>query len=224
MPLQDDAVTILTRGTAEMGVPLDATGRERFALYAELLQLWGRKMNLTSRLETREIISTHFLDSLAAFPLLTAARESSLIDIGSGAGFPSLPLKICLPGLSVVLVESAHKKVSFCREVIRRLDLADAAVVEGRGEAVAMEEDLAGAFDWAVIRAVGEAAKMVRLSFPFLRPGGTLILYKGDPGKEELRALEKETARLGADFTLQPVRVPYLDAHRTLVLVRKCST
>jgi 16S rRNA (guanine527-N7)-methyltransferase len=222
--MEGEVGKILARGAAETGATLDDAGRNRFSLYAELLQLWGRKMNLTSRLETREIVITHFLDSLSAFPLLTAASKTSLIDIGSGAGFPSLPLKICLPGLSVTLVEGAHKKVSFCREVIRRLDLAGATVVEGRGEDVAGREDLGGAFDWAVVRAVGEAAKMTRLSFPFLRPGGTLILYKGTPGEEELRALEKESARLGADFTLRPVRVPYLDARRTLILVRKCST
>jgi 16S rRNA (guanine527-N7)-methyltransferase len=222
--MEGDVREILARGAAETGVTLDATGRDRFSLYAELLQLWGRKMNLTSRLETREVVITHFLDSLSAFPLLAAAPETSLIDIGSGAGFPSLPLKICLPGLSVVLVESAHKKVSFCREVIRRLDLAGATVVEARGEDVAGREDLAGSFDWAVVRAVGEAAKMARLSFPFLRPGGTLILYKGTPGETELRSLEKEAARLGADFTLQPVQVPYLDASRTLILIKKCST
>jgi 16S rRNA (guanine527-N7)-methyltransferase len=222
--MEVDAREILDQGAAETGVTLDAAGRDRFSLYAELLQLWGRKMNLTSRLETREIVITHFLDSLAAFPLLAAARKTSLVDIGSGAGFPSLPLKICLPDLSAVLVESAHKKVSFCREVIRRLDLADTTVVEGRGESVAGREDLAGAFDWAVVRAVGEAAKMARLSFPFLRPGGTLILYKGTPGEMELRSLEKESARLGAAFTLQPVQVPFLNARRTLVLLRKCST
>jgi len=222
--VEDDAREILARGAAETGVTLDAAGEDRFSLYAELLQLWGRKMNLTSRIETRAVVTTHFLDSLAAYPLLAGASGTSLVDIGSGAGFPSLPLKICLPRLSVVLVESAHKKVSFCREVIRRLDLAGATVVEGRGEEVSGREDLAGAFDWAVVRAVGEAAKMARISFPFLRPGGTLILYKGTPGEEELRSLEKESARLGATITLRPVQVPYLDAHRTLILIRKCST
>jgi 16S rRNA (guanine527-N7)-methyltransferase len=222
--MESGAAEILARGAAEIGATLDDAGKERFSIYAELLQLWGRKMNLTSRLEEREIVITHFLDSLSAFPLLNVARESSLIDIGSGAGFPSLPLKICLSGLSLVLVESTHKKASFCREVIRRLDLDDTAVVEGRGENVAGRADLAGVFDWGVVRAVGKAAKMVRLSFPFLRPGGTLILYKGSLGGEELRSLEKEAAHQSATFTLQSVRVPYLDARRTLVLVRKCST
>jgi 16S rRNA (guanine527-N7)-methyltransferase len=222
--VEDAARELLARGAAETGVTLDNLGEDRFSLYAELLQRWGRKMNLTSRLETKEIVTTHFLDSLAALPLLAGASGTALVDIGSGAGFPSLPLKICLPRLSVVLVESAHKKVSFCREVIRRLDLAGATVVEGRGEEASGREDLAGAFDWAVVRAVGEAAKMARIAFPFLRPGGTLILYKGIPGEEELLSLKEESALLGAEFTLRPVQVPSLDAHRTLVLVRKCFT
>ena len=124
---------MLVEGADRLGAPLDPTRVEQFAAYAALLQLWGKKINLTSRRTETEIVVYHFLDSLAGLQVL-GRREVRLADIGAGAGFPGLPLKIALPALSLTLMESSHKKISFCREVVRTLGLEGVTFLEERAE------------------------------------------------------------------------------------------
>ncbi len=214
----------LRGGARELGAALGETEVARFEAYAGLLQLWGGKMNLTARLDSSGIVTHHFLDSLTLLPFLPTEGSTSLIDVGAGAGFPALPLKICLPALAVTLVESSHKKVSFCREVVRRLGLQGVKVVEGRAEALGGSAPWRGAYDWAVARALGPTALSIRLCVPFLRPGGRLALYKGRIDEAELRRLEDQAAAEGALLTVESVSVPFLQAARSLVFLKKCST
>jgi len=197
---------------------------EQFALYADLLQRWGRKINLSSRLKTEEIITYHFLDSLTAFSTIAGGPGRKLVDIGSGAGFPALPLKVCMSDLRVHLVEGSRKKVSFCREVVRRLKLQGVEVLQERGERVSDLPAYENSFDWSVVRAVGRAHEVLRICLPLLRPGGSAILFKAVLEGEELRSLEKEIDRRGASLRLLPVDVPHLHAPRVLAVVKKCST
>jgi len=215
---------MLVDGGRRLGVELDAESVALFDSYAELLRKWGKKMNLSSRLGMSEIVLYHFLDSLAGYRLLAGAGEGALIDIGAGAGFPALPLKICLPGLAVSLVDSSNKKVSFCREAVRHLGLADVEIVHARGEELAKMPAWTGQFDWAVARALAPALKAARLCLPFLKPGGRLLLYKGKAGEDEILPLREEMDQVGAAVEVRDVQVPFLDASRSLVVVTKCST
>lgn len=224
MTFDTGAAEKLAEGARILGIPAGPAEIDLFSRYGDLLQLWGKKMNLTSRLKGREIAVYHFLDSLSAFRTIAGRGGGNLVDIGAGAGFPALPLKICIPGLRAVLVESSRKKVSFCREVVRRLELPDVEVLHERGELLSAQEGYGEIFDWAVTRAVGASADMAKICLPFLRPGGTAILYKATLEGEELEALEEETSRAGASLSLLPVTVPFLDAPRTLALVTKRST
>lgn len=221
--LDEASRTLLIDGALRLGVDLGAREVDCFATYAALLRKWGRKMNLSSRLEAREIVIYHFLDSLAAYRLVAAGGEGALVDIGAGAGFPALPLKICLPGLEVSLVDGSNKKVSFCREVVRNLDLAGVEIVQGRGEELARMRSWAGKFEWAVARALAPAPKAARLCMPFLKPGGTLVLYMGRAAEEELLPLREEAVRAGAAVEVHEAQIPFLDASRTLVLVRRST-
>jgi 16S rRNA (guanine527-N7)-methyltransferase len=215
---------LLVSGAGSMGVDLSPSVVERFDTYVGLLQKWGKKMNLSTRLETDEIVVYHFLDSLAACRAIALKGGGSLVDIGAGAGFPALPLKIALPRLEVSLIDSSNKKVSFCREVVRRLDLTAVEIAQGRGEELARQPAWKGRFDWAVARAFGAAVKAARIGLPFLREGGTLILYKGKVREEELLPLREEADRVGAAVRVEEIRVPSLDASRSLVFVTQCST
>lgn len=219
-----DLGELLRRGAEDLGVRLHAREEALFSRYADLLQLWGGKMNLTSRLETGEIIIYHFLDSLTAYRTVAGRGGKRLIDVGAGAGFPGLPLKICLQDLDTHLAESSKKRVSFCREVVRQLGLSGVVVRQERGEKLSLEAEYEQSFDWAVVRAVGPADEMLRICLPFLRQGGTAILFKALLEGEELRLLELEALRQGVSIELLPVRVPFLDAPRTLVLATRCST
>ena len=116
--------------------------------------------------------------------------EARVVDLGAGAGFPSFPLKFALPGLRVTLVESVRKKVSFCQEVIRATGSAGIEAICGRGEDIARQEAHRGGYAWAVSRALASSAEVLKLAHPFLAPGGSVLIYKGAPGREELDDLD----------------------------------
>jgi 16S rRNA (guanine527-N7)-methyltransferase len=180
-------------------------------------------MNLTTRLGSREIVTHHFLDALSGVPVVAATPEARLLDLGTGAGLPGLPLKIALGGLRLVLLEGVRKKVVFCQEVIRETSLASAEAVWGRAEELKRDPRHAGRYDWVVSRAVGQAADLVALGRPLLAPGGRLLLYKGKPSLEELAGLDRVCARRAMRWHSRPVAVPHLEASRTLIIVEPAA-
>ena len=202
-----------------MGVTLDPAAVERFSVYLGLLQLWGKKINLTTRLETSEVIIYHFLDSLVGAPILESYPDARIVDLGAGAGLPSLPLKFALPGLQVLLVESVRKKVAFCQEAIRATGVTKIEAVWGRGEDLGARPDHHRAYDWAVSRALGSSVDVARLAFPFLAPGGRILLYKGEPDSGELQALDSFCAEKGGAWERRKVSIPHLKAARSLIIV-----
>ena len=217
--MNDSQRDILVAGASAIGVTLDAAALERFSIYMALLQRWGKKINLTTRLESNEIVVYHFLDSLVGVPILQAAAADRVVDLGAGAGLPALPLKFALPGLRMLLVESVRKKVAFCQEVIRAAGASEIEALWGRGEDLGARPDHRGAYDWAVSRALGASADVARLALPFLAPGGRILLYKGEPDSEELQALEAFCTQKRATWELRQVAVPHLDAARSLIIV-----
>lgn len=210
---------LLIAGAADLGVALDDTAVERFFTYLGLLQLWGKKINLTTRLDTSEVIIYHFLDSLAGVPILGSSPNARVVDLGAGAGLPSLPLKFVLPGLRVLLVESVRKKVAFCLEVIRAAGVTGIEAVWGRGEDLGIRSDRHRAYDWAVSRALGSSADVAKLAFPFLAPGGRVLLYKGDPDSGELQELDAFCTEKGGSWEQRKVEIPHLNAARSLIIV-----
>jgi len=209
----------LTAGAAGMGVALNAAALVRFSTYLALLQAWGKKINLTTRLGAEEVVVYHFLDSLCGVPVLAATPSARVVDLGAGAGLPSLPLKFALPELRLLLVESVRKKVAFCQEVIRSTDVADTEALWGRGEDLSLRPEHRGAYDWAVSRALGSAAEVAGLALPFLAPGGRILLYKGKPEPGELNELDLFCAKHRATWELRRVAVPYLEGDRSLIIV-----
>lgn len=217
--MDDSKRELLVRGASTLGVSLDDAALERFSAYLGLLQLWGKKINLTTHLETSEVILYHFLDSLAGVPVLEASATARVVDIGAGAGLPSLPLKFALPGLRVLLVESVRKKVAFCQEAIRVAGVTGIEAQWGRGEDLGARPDHHRAYDWAVSRALGSSADVARLALPFLAPGGQLLLYKGKPDSAELQALDSFCKERGGAWEQRQVSIPHLEAARSLIIV-----
>ena len=211
----------LRNGSTSLGIHLDDEAISRFDLYIRLLQSWGQRMNLSSRLQSREIVVTHFLDSLAGLPLIGGGEGGRVLDLGTGAGFPGIPLKIARPGLEVTLLDGTGKKVTFCREVIRETGLSGISAEWGRAEDLARDPAYAGAFDCVASRAVAKAASLVSLSLPFLKPSGSILLYKGRPEQAELDALGRLCAKKGLTATRHPVAVPGLEASRVIIVVQR---
>lgn len=201
-----------------LGTVLSSRQVEQYDLYAGLLQLWGGKINLTRRISSEDIVVYHFLDSLAG--LMVIGKEAAhMADLGAGAGFPGLALKIALPDVRLFLVESSHKKISFCREVAARAGLGDITFVAERAEQAGRDERCRGACDWVVTRAFRDAAETLGLAAPFLKSDGSLLLYKGAPGRKEIDGLEAEAARQGRSVRTLAARVPFLEAARTFLIV-----
>lgn len=218
--MEDDLRAVLVDGASRMGVELDTGAVSRFATLLSLLQMWGKRINLTTRLEGREIVVHHFLDSLAGVRFLADASAARVVDLGTGAGFPSFPLKFALPGLRFTLVESVRKKVAFCREVIRATGSAGIEAICGRGEEIGRLETHRGGYSWAVSRALASSAEVLRLAHPFLAAGGRVMIYKGAPGKDELDDLDRACEKIGAVWHVHDVEVPLIEARRSLVVVR----
>jgi 16S rRNA (guanine527-N7)-methyltransferase len=164
----------------------------------------------------------HFLDSLTCLMAMGKPGAGRLVDVGSGAGFPGLPIKIAYPHLLVTLIESTGKKVEFCRHVIRELGLKDTEVIHGRGEDVGHRDSHREAYDWAVARAVAALPILVEYLFPLLRVGGLAIAQKGDTGPAEAHAAEAALRILGGRIQqLIPIHLPRVAETRYLVVMQK---
>ncbi len=214
---------VFADGLAGLGVPVDGQAAERFARYHALLCEWNGHMNLTGDTAIETALPRLYLDSVA--PLAVKGlfpMGASLIDVGSGAGFPGLPLAILRPDLRVMLVDSLGKRVAFLQEVIGALGLPDVAARHARAEDAGRAGDLRERFDIAVARAVAAAPVLMELLLPFVRGGGKAVCYKGPAAEEELLAASRAARLLGGGAVRAlPVAVPGQPDWQHCVLV--CS-
>ena len=188
---------LIAKGARRQGIDVPKAALDRFAIHARELLVWNRKINLTAITAAEDVAIKHFLDSILAANLIPA--ESSLLDIGSGGGFPGLPLKCLIPSLRVVLIDAVRKKVSFLNHTIRRLKLADIEALHARSEMLAGEPQFEGAFDVVVSRAFSELSQFVTQALPFLAPGGKILAMKGNPSEDEILRLHADLGRQNAE-------------------------
>jgi len=168
---------LLVKGASHFGIHLEEKRTEAFDLYLRELLKWNEKMNLTAIRTEKGIILKHFLDSLAVLPHLP--KISSLLDIGSGAGFPGIPLKMVCPHLEVTLIDSVQKKIDFQKHIIRTLGLKGITAIHGRAQDTQALQALRGRFDGVIARAFSNLDTLLLLGSPFLKKGGTLFAMKG---------------------------------------------
>lgn len=188
---------ILTKVLSEHNITLDATALERFARYAELLARRAVEINLVADASPEVIARRHFADSLIAIRL--PASASSLIDVGTGAGFPGIPLKIANPSLALTLLDSNGKRCAFVREVVDTLSLDNVSVICGRAEDVSRETQYRERYDYATARAVTDTRMLAELCLPFVRVGGVMFAMKSRRAIEsgEFSHAAKAIATLG---------------------------
>jgi 16S rRNA (guanine527-N7)-methyltransferase len=200
----------LEKGVAELGLALGRDGRDKLLQYLALLEKWNQVYNLTAIRGGEKMISGHLLDCLAVIPFMTGTR---VLDVGSGAGFPGIPIAVARPDIQVALLDSNHKKAAFLRQAVAELQLKNVSVVCGRVEAWQTPEK----FDCIISRAFAEIAEFIALTKHLLAPRGVLAAMKGIYPFEEIE-------RLPPDFRLRQVRafaVPGLEAERHLILVER---
>jgi len=212
-----------THPLAHSPVPLSARQRRLLERYVELLLAWNRRVNLTAAASAEELYTRHLLDALSLVPIVEARLiPGRLVDVGSGAGLPGVPLAVARPAWRVTLVEATGKKVRFLRAVVAELALDNVQVRHGRAEDVAHERDHREAYDVAVARALAKLPVLLELCLPFVRVGGYVVAPKGPEPDEELRRATRALELLGGHVEeVLPVRLPQVSGTRTVILVRK---
>lgn len=220
MPAEENFIQQLSM----FGMTLSSSRLEKFRKYFENLLKWNEVMNLTTITEENEVYSKHFLDSLSIVGLIPPQdfMNLSVIDIGTGAGFPGLPIAIAFPQTQVTLVDSLQKRVNFLEETVKLLGLENVRVVHSRAEDYARIESEREKYDIAVSRAVAKLNVLSEYCMPFVRKGGYFVAYKADKIKEEMEEGKKAVKILGGRVDqVISFQLPGTDYNRTLVQVIK---
>ena len=205
---------------------IHVTGRQVMSLitYEKELLEWNRKFNLTAIRDAEFIRTKHFLDSFSCVLAWKASPPNRLIDVGTGAGFPGLPLKILYPNLKLTLVESVGKKAMFCQHIVSVLGLEHVEVIKSRAEDLGQNKDHRERYDWAVARAVANLNVLSEYIIPLVKVGGTILAQKGESGPAEAQSAEKAMKLLGGKLRqLIPVNLPGVADDRYLVIVDKVA-
>lgn len=212
----------ITKGMKEISVDLSDRQLEQFFLYYKILIDWNQVMNLTTITDMKQVVYKHFVDSVSLIKVIDVSRETFLIDVGSGAGFPGIPLKIVFPELKVTLLDSLNKRVQFLKKVIDEIDLEETIAIHGRAEDIGRESAHREKFDLCVSRAVANLATLSEYCMPFVKVGGSFISYKSGIIEDELKQAEVAIKKLsGSIKNIVNFRIEEIDAERSLIQIVK---
>ncbi len=213
---------MLVKYAADAGISVSAHQAEQFQAYLELLTEWNQKMNLTAITEPREIVVKHFLDSILLLNAYGIPRGARVIDIGTGAGFPGLPLKIMRDDLSLTLLDSLNKRLIFLKDVCEKLEIS-AGLIHARAEEAGRKKEMRGSYDLVAARAVAPLNILCEYCLPLVKTGGVFAAMKGPGGPEELSAAQNALSLLGADAgNIRSFSLPDGSA-RTILLMKKTA-
>lgn len=213
---------LLQSEAEKIGVDLGDYGADRFDTYAERLVRWNEHVNLTAITEPDDIVIKHFIDSLYIMKYVAFKKQESLIDVGTGAGFPGLPLLIANPDLNVTFVDSSGKRIGFLRDVLKNIGLSGNRIHE-RAEIVGKDSEYRETFDYATARAVAPLNVLCEYCLPFVKVGGLFVSLKGSSGMAELEAAQNAIKVLGAEVVKsEEYSLPNGDG-RSIIVIRKIS-
>ena len=212
---------LLCESCRKIGVELNQAQLKQFMTYKDMLVEWNEKMNLTAITDDREIILKHFVDCLA---LCSAADMSGkkIIDVGTGAGFPGVPVKIACPDIDITLLDSLNKRITFLNELTKALELEKTDCVHMRAEDGGNDKGLRESFDMCISRAVANLAVLCEYCLPFVRVGGMFISMKGPDVSQEISEAEKAIKVLGGEISeIKKVSIAETDINHSLIIIKK---
>ena len=204
----------------KLGINISNEQAEKFYLYTNMLLEWNEKINLTAITEQNEIIQKHFIDSLTINKYVN--ESASIIDVGTGAGFPGIPLKIVREDISVTLLDALNKRINFLNEVIEQNELTNIETIHARAEEAGKNKALRESFDIATSRAVAPLNVLVEYLLPLVKIGGKCICMKGSNAKEEIENSKKAISILGGKIEkIEELELPNSDIKRTIIVIKK---
>lgn len=213
---------LLQSEAEKIGVDLGEYGADRFDSYAERLVRWNEHVNLTAITEPDDIVIKHFIDCLYIMKYVAFKKDEKLVDVGTGAGFPGMPLLIANPDLDVTFVDSMEKRIGFLRDVLKNIGLTGTRIHE-RAEIVGKDADYREKFDYATARAVAPLNVLCEYCLPLVKVGGLFVSLKGSSGMEELKAAENAINVLGGEVAKAvEYQLPNGDG-RSIIIIRKIS-
>ena len=213
---------IFEQNIKELGITLSIKQKQQFEAYYRMLIEWNKVMNLTGITEYEEVYSKHFFDSLVLCRLRDLSQPQRVIDIGTGAGFPGIPLKIVFPELEVTLLDSLNKRVKFLDAVIEELGLQKIQTIHGRAEEMAKQAKYRESFDIGVSRAVSKLSVIAEYDLPYIRAGGICVFYKSHAIAEELEEAKNAIEILGGEITkVDKFTLSGTDIGRSLIEITK---
>ena len=215
-------LTAFKRGLEELEIELTEKQFQQFIQYYELLVEKNKVMNLTGITEWEEVVQKHFLDSLSLVYAVDIEDGMKMLDLGTGAGFPGIPLKIAFPQIDIVLLDSLNKRIKFLQEVIDTLRLKKIKAIHGRAEEFAQKKEYREKFEVVVSRAVANLSTLSEYCIPFLEIGGAFISYKSGEIQEELEQADRAILELGGSLaSIETFKLPDSDVSRSLVMIEK---
>lgn len=217
----EDKVLYIKKEFGKIGLEISDRQAEQFLRYFELLTEWNAVMNLTAITEFTEVVEKHFVDSALLAGYIRERNVKSLIDIGTGAGFPGVPLKIIFPEIKVTLLDSLNKRIRFLDTVIQELGLEDITAIHGRAEEYGIKGEHREQYDLCVSRAVARLASLCEFCIPFVKKEGAFVAYKAVKSEEELNEAKAAITVLGAKLSEVKEFMLGEDARRNLLIIRK---
>ncbi|MTI70437.1 MAG: 16S rRNA (guanine(527)-N(7))-methyltransferase RsmG [Firmicutes bacterium] len=217
-------IDTLTSGIKELNIDVDNSKLEKFKTYKQLLKEWNKKINITAIEDDDEIDLKHFLDSLTIFKTDLIKDNQKIIDIGTGGGFPGVPIKIINNSTEVLLLDSLKKRIKYLDTVIEELELDNIKAVHGRAEEYAKQTEHREKYDIAVSRAVASLNILSEYCLPFVKVGGYFIAMKGPDLKDEINEAKKALETLGGEvFKNIKVKLPNSDITHNLLIIKKIT-
>ncbi|MBU3144571.1 16S rRNA (guanine(527)-N(7))-methyltransferase RsmG [Clostridium sp. CF012] len=215
---------IMNQSSDNEGLEFNEKKYEQFMKYKDLIKEWNEKVNLTAIKEDEEIVKKHFIDSIKVFKFQELRNAKNIIDIGTGGGFPGIPMKIIKPEINIVLLDSLNKRINFLNVVIKELQLEKIKAIHGRAEDFAQEKQYREKFDVAVSRAVANLTVLSEFCIPYVKVGGYFVAMKGPAVEEEIKCSKNAIRMLGGRIEhIEKVQIEGSDLNHNLVIISKIA-